>query len=356
MLKRMLVFMTVALSLLVASPAFAEPQMIIGQDSISPEKKAEILKLFEQMSDLDLQRISASQTVQSKIAVDSKNTVSSQSLNLQKIELEDQLGTLGVRKLSPTEGQQLINAEQSKASNNNIVTPYITVPSDTSNVDFYELNYTHTRGSKTWDIQEVYARGTNIGTALYRSEAAFTIVSGTSVSTTNLASPILKVYAEKIIGAVIEKIPYADLLPYELFTGIPSGASSVTMNGEYLNYSELTTVCFTYVKDHSTSGPIDTLSYVSSMFEISSIHHSTGIANAGTPNAKTLTSASLARTEYIYATDYAVASKAVDAFLNFKKATSYASGYIVQAVTNPSISKRIPIATPAFIGVWNVYS
>ncbi|MCM3628814.1 hypothetical protein M3194_15830 [Paenibacillus glycanilyticus] len=288
-----------------------------GYDSISPEQKEEIIQTMGKLTRLKL----------NELANTNSNLIADYSIsnigNVAETEeaLSQHLKDLGARELTSTEVQSITGNEPQGVS------PRIVVPGSNSNVKWYEIRYTHTRSGKSYDIQEVYAQGVGYNTNLFKSNDTLYILN-TGKEQVNLAQNLFKVYAEKLIGAATSLIPVVNILPYEMFVNIPDGSQFIAMNSYYVTYRALTTAVFSYVKDAGKSDTYQSLSYVSSMYEMSATHMAAGIANEGTSQAKPVTAASKATDYSVYATDYASSSKAVDNYLNLSKGTSYAKNAV----------------------------
>lgn len=323
---------------ILASSAFASSNdAVLDKESISIAQKTEILKTMNEISLLDLANIASKKTSEWN------STYEKGTENASKADLERKLASLGVRKMSVTESQSFIRSKMDSS-----VSPQIALPPNTNNVDLYQFNYTHTRNGKSYDIQEVYVHGNNIGSNLYKGSDALYLFNN-SVNVTNYSSAVVLTYAEKIAGSLVSKVPGLNYFPWELFLNLPSSTTTIAWNSESVFYRALETVCFSWVKEAGKPDSYQTLSYISSMYDISSHLNSGRIDNYGTPQAKPYTSATSEVIESKYADNYASGSKAVDYFLNLGKGSSYASAYIWSA-KDGKYTAKVSFEMPTLLG------
>lgn len=314
-MKKSLVLSTMALAAVsvftLAPTAFADSAnaaAIAGQqhDQQVEATKTQFRKILEEMSLERAQALMPSTTASDKVALDTE--LQNQTAQLQ---------ALGVTPISAAQAQAI-----QTASTSSTMTPQVVTPPSTSDVNWYSYNLTFYDGGtgKTYDVQELYAQGlnsnSNLGTAAdaayFTTNAAFdpSVLQQEGIS-------LLWIYGSKLIGTVVEKIPYANLLPWELL--IPQPPSGVLVNSQFMTYRGLETVCFAYVKPDGMSDSYQSLSFISNMVSVSSDYHAAGFDGHG---GSYVNNSAPVENNAMYSQYYADTTMEVTAYENYPYAQS----------------------------------
>ncbi|GIP26759.1 hypothetical protein J23TS9_18890 [Paenibacillus sp. J23TS9] len=274
--------------------------------SASPDQSSEIKS--NQEIESTLQQINQIMDEMTSIKLDEMNNKSLVADDGSKMaSLENELESLGVKKLTP-------NEVQTNYVNENVTNPKVVVPPSNGNVNWYEYRYTSVRSGVTYAVQNLYAQAVGPKTNLYISgDGKQFYSSSTGVFLKDLGVNLANIYAQKLVGAVIAKIPVAGWLPYELLYN--TNISNATVNRSTMNYSGLSTYCYTYVKKDGQADNYANLTFVSNKVDLSTTYVFSGILNAGTSSATTFSDGT-SKKVVDYAENYANIEKAIDAYIN----------------------------------------
>ncbi len=295
-MKKRLISLTIILSLIMLSSfTFADSESLLSvyeqneHNKAVEENKQKINEIMDEMAGYTT----------SKLLHESKgfnkHSKSSQDINI--LNFKKQLKSLGVESVSVERVNQIINNSK---SNNSEFDAKVTVPEDTSGVNWFEHVYTYYYGGKQYELQELYAQGLNSDTNLATGVDGATLYSNKEYLLKEFDN-ICSIYSQKIIGLV----PVFQWLPYELFFG---GDDNATVESHIITYRSISTVCFIYVKEYSQSDNQQALSFVSNKFNLGSSHTVAGI-HYGLAKVK-----SEDGNVDVYSTDYASAPSAVKNF------------------------------------------
>jgi hypothetical protein len=229
------------------------------------------------------------------------------------LQLENQMESLGAVKLDQEQVDALksIPSATSAAASSTLlkaiplVTP--TTPDSTTYTNWWMLTYTY----NGYNVKEVYAQAKAVGSPLWHSSSA--VNAGISNVVINTATTIMTEYAEKALGL----IPVVAWTPYELFISDFQNNQSITTNCYYINYADLSTVCFSYAKPVSKSDSYWVETYVSNYVQVASSQ------DLYTVNNGTLVHHHKDTSNTQYATSYASAAYAVQGYSG--RLTSYIS-------------------------------
>lgn len=283
--------------------------------------------------------INASSSIDNDILIDAlldKRAEYILSENNEKInELDIQLNSLGVTKLTSSETYQLFNNTE---YTNNSITTYVTKPvSDT--ITWFTSRSDYTYNGTTYEIQTLTAQANSKNSNLTKT--------GTKVLKSTYDWKIGNMNALKIVGSEIAGvIPGASLAitVYDLLnpylSGISKETSIVDIEASY-TYSHITTVRFKYIKIKGQSDTMQNLTHISTsaITEVTTTVPTIDIST-GVGNPKNISS-----TERIYTTPsaYNSNSKAINAYINSTVHKAYANKITVTGIESKNIIIHYPI-------------
>lgn len=271
------------------------------QANLETEKrKEEINKVFQELAEVRAAKLLPGNEM--KIA----------SFEDSEVSLEEKLNTLGVNVLSPKEVSNIYRE----------VSPTAEVPPSNSNVRWYEARYNITRNGVTYALQDLYAQARGHNTNLTSARTGYKLYDNMHYVITG-SKEVVKLYSEKAIGHLLQKVPVYGWLPWELL--IPEGNQRHN-NSIVVSHRTLSTVCFTYVKREGQSDSSQSMTFRSNMYTSNASITAVGITD-GKGYSKTLDSEKTDYGQY-----YASGTKALDAYLDTQaQRSSYISSITFQS-------------------------
>lgn len=253
------------------------------------------------------------------------NSTNTRKCNEKVEQIENQLSTLGVQKLSEEELNKFFDEKGvessrfNKPANSNTVTWYL----------YSHPNYSY--GSTKYDIQRLIAIGNNPGGMLITGDDNVKFYSGEN-KVVGAIQNAFGIYVQKAIGT----IPVIQLTPYELlFSSSPSNV----FNSSYITHRCVSSLSFIYVKKASQSEDYYTLSLYSNKLSIAAHAHGAAVVNS---KPKTY---SKQTTNTVESDHYNSIPDAIESYNGANGSYDYISGYRLESYDG-QYSKQAYVPTP----------
>ncbi|SFO18980.1 hypothetical protein [Proteiniclasticum ruminis] len=183
-----------------------------------------------------------------EVASDENQSLSVDELNPIYNELENN----GANLLSQNQIEEICNSGYDDIDDGTVTTlAKPTVPPDTSKYDFFSVSSTIIKDGKNYDVFYIYVQPKifTLGNILIISPDQYYLLSDSTLGSNIANNTLFKIYCQKAIGAVLEKVlKYSSLIPFEVLW--PSGNYTGTNVKNSVDYDIYTTLCFIYVSNY----------------------------------------------------------------------------------------------------------
>lgn len=295
----------------------------------TPEQEAHNKKVEEQHQEVvnlirDLTKLKMQQNSLSKENISMKEAT---MLISDISELENQLDKLGIKKVSTSFPQKLNSLDNS-----------MLIATSSSYEDTREelISRFYVNGLP-YTVLHIYSIPNSINSVQVSTGDGVPLYSGNGFLAG--VSNIISIYAQKVIGTIIDTIPVIAWMPYELL--IPSNANKV--EALTVSYTAGNTVCYSWVKPYSASDSYYKRGMVTNHMTCESYFSSRGVRSDGSVFNQP---SGLKYTEK-YADNYANTAKAVYSYVNeFCQYESILSSVQIKCDLPGGVTKTVRIVAP----------